>query len=369
LQLVYPAILTNIVFGQCETPSIYFIWVSRLRIMPGIQVINNLLQTPGILFRLKSNIKKQEKFIGKYLLPRLTSARKKNDGSLDENDFKKITHYYGLAVPAILGEAICQLRGKEMTTRERMALTFQGAMTGLFDDFFDKKDMDEEMVRTLMEKSLALKGANAAEKLFLEFYRVAIEYAHEPHLMVKYLSRVYDAQIESKKQSKPGLSKDEMHRITIDKGGVSVLFYRAVLDHPFLEGEEEALYKTGGLMQLGNDIFDVYKDLNKGIETLMTTTKSVANVKEVFNKARAESFESIRLLGYSPKNIDRFLQYVSMALCSRCYVFFDQLEKKELSSANVFSPTLYSRADLICDMEKASNKWKTILIYLKKGIE
>jgi hypothetical protein len=89
----------------------------------------------------------QRKFISDEIAPILKDARRHNDGTLDETDFKKITHYYGWAVPAILGAAFCELRGTEMSVEERWASTCQGAMTGLFDDFFDKDYMADEFVR------------------------------------------------------------------------------------------------------------------------------------------------------------------------------------------------------------------------------
>src|SRR5450432_2616068 len=91
------------------------------------------LRNPLLAYRILRNLEKQKKFIRNNIGPTLESARRTNDGSLDENDFRKITRYYGLAVPAILGESFCVLRGEKMTVKERMAGTCQGAMTGLFD--------------------------------------------------------------------------------------------------------------------------------------------------------------------------------------------------------------------------------------------
>ena len=107
--------------------------------MPIIQSISRFLQTIQQPFIVISNINRQNKFIQKNINPLLDEAKKINDGNLEENDLKKITGYYGLAVPAILGEAFCTLRGKKMTDKERLASTCQGAMTGLGDDFFDKQ--------------------------------------------------------------------------------------------------------------------------------------------------------------------------------------------------------------------------------------
>jgi hypothetical protein len=65
----------------------------------------------------------QKKYILESIHPIIETYTAVNDGSIEEEDIKKITDYYGLAVPAILGEAICILRNKEMTSNERLVST------------------------------------------------------------------------------------------------------------------------------------------------------------------------------------------------------------------------------------------------------
>lgn len=327
--------------------------------------LTNIIHAPTVLFTLIRNVNRQRKFLKKNIDPILHEVNQTNDGSLDKNDFKKITDYYGLAVPCILGEALCALRGKKMSEQERLALTFQGAMTGLFDDFFDKENMSNESIKQFMEKPEELTGKTSRQKLFLLFYKNALEYSHDRKLTLYYLQKVYAAQIESRKQSKPGLlPQDEIKSITVEKGGVSVLFYRSALSNPIFKEEEDALYKMGGLMQFGNDIFDVYKDRQKNIDTLMTTAKHVNDVRNIFKEMMQESFRSFYKTNYKRKHINNFLRLVSMSLCCRCFVCLDQLEEKKRMSGNVFTPYQYSREDLICDMDKASNKWKMIKYFI-----
>jgi hypothetical protein len=332
-------------------------------------LIGNIIQTPRTLLSLLQYVKKQGNFIRENLGDELAAAKKENDGSLDQSDFKKITHYYGLAVPAILGEEICALRGSSMSNQERSALTYMGAMTGLGDDFVDKQGTSPEMVKAFIETPEKFTGHSVNEKLFLSFYRKSLSYAHDPSLVKHYFRKVFIAQLESKKQAVPGLTRDEILKITLDKGGVSVLFYRAAMSHPFRPGEEEALYKIGGLMQFGNDVFDVYNDRNDHINTLLTTTKKIDEVRMIFRSVMNDSFQAAYQAGYPAKNVKRFLRLISMSLCSRCFVCFDQLEKKELLSENVFSPGLYSREDLVCDMDRSRNKWRSVLYHIKHKIQ
>lgn len=332
-------------------------------------LLSNAFSTPGILFTLIRNVRRQQKFLQQELGPQLDEAMQNNDGSLDKDDIKKITHYYGLAVPCILGEALCVLRGKAMTHQERLALTYQGAMTGLFDDFFDKEKMTNDAVKAFMETPELISGNNKRQQLFLQFYKKALQYSHNPPLMLHYLRKVHDAQVESKKQAVQGmLSEDEIKRITVEKGGMSVLFYCSVLFNQISKEQEDALYQMGGLMQFGNDIFDIYKDCLQHIDTLMTTAKKVNDVRKQFREMMESSFASVYQTQYPRKNIKKFFRLFSMSLCARCFVCLDQLERKEKQSGDIFTPYQYNRQDLVCDMDKGKNKWKSITYLIKTSL-
>jgi hypothetical protein len=331
--------------------------------------LSNLLRTPDVLLTLIRNVKRQQHFLSKEIRPQLVAAMKNNDGSLDKDDVKKITHYYGLAVPCILGEALCTLRGKDMTLKERTALTYQGAMTGLFDDFFDKEKLTDDGVKAFMESPEKIAGQNKRQELFLQFYKNALQHSHSPELTLQYLRKVYNAQIESRKQADSGsLSQEEIKRITIDKGGMSVLFYRSVLENEITGEEEAALYQMGGLMQFGNDIFDIYKDCKQHIDTLVTTAKRVKDITAQFIKMMEDGFAMTFHTAYSHRNIRKFLHLFSMSLCARCFVCLDQLESKEKKSGNEFKPYQYNRKDLVCDMDNKRNKWRMVMYHIQTSI-
>ena len=332
-------------------------------------LFNNIVHTPGVLYTLIRNVNRQKKILDQHIVPELAAAMKTNDGSLDQEDIAKILNYYALAVPAILGEALCVLRGTKMTYQERLALTCQGAITGLGDDFFDKQNMPDDLIKTLIEKPDELNGSNTNEQLFLTFYKRALNKAHNPALMLHYLRQVFAAQIKSRKQSKPGLlTKDALLEVTIEKGAASILFYRSVLINPLTKEEEVALYQLGGLLQLGNDIFDLYKDCQKRIDTLITTAKKVQEVREIFLAQMEKSFSLCYKMNYPRRNITQMLRLITMSICSRCIVCLNQLGKKEKETGGNFLPYQYERKDLVCDMQKVGNKWGMILNFINNRI-
>jgi hypothetical protein len=333
--------------------------------MPIIQSISGFVQTLYIPFATVSNINRQKKFIDKYISPQLAEAKKTADGSLDDNDLKKITGYYGLAVPAILGEAFCALRGERMTDKERMACTCQGAMTGLGDDFFDKQRLSEQGVKDFIEKPGQFKGNTASENLFLDFYKTALANAPQPVQMQEQIYKVFYAQLLSRQQDKPGLSYEVIKDITILKGSESLMYYRTAFVHPLRKGEKKMLCCLGGLMQLSNDIFDVYKDLQDGVSTLVTTATNIKELRFHYSALLQIGTEAAYRSGYAKKNIRKFLGLISIGIFSRCFVCLDQLERIEKKSGNVFDLKAYSRKDLICDMDTISNKLKSLRYHIK----
>lgn len=291
--------------------------------------------------------------------------RSPNDGSLDEADIKKLRGYYGLAVPAVLGEAFAALHGKKLTRDERLCSTSQGAMTGLGDDFFDRQRLSEEGVKALVENPGGHHGETTSEKLFLHFYKTALSLAPDAGAMQKQLLRVFNAQLMSKQQKNGHLNYEVILDITMRKGAESVLFYRTAYKQPVTDKEERMLYALGGLMQLSNDIFDVYPDLQDGVDTIVTTSKKIGELRILFlsllQMGRALALRS----GYPKERVKRFLDILSIGIFSRCLVCLDQLERNEKRSGGIFRPESYKRKDLVCDMDTALNKWRSVKYHLR----
>jgi len=333
--------------------------------MPNSSPIINILRTPRLLSNVLRNIRIQQQFIKENIDPLINDARKLNDGSLDEAACKKLTSYYGLAVPAVLGEAFCALRGEKMSTTERLASTCQGATTGLFDDFFDKQHFTGEGLKQFIEDPKQARANNASQHLFLQLYTTGLQNMPDPKYTLSYVYRVYQAQVESKKQAVPGLSFEEIKRITLLKGGVSLLLYRTAFSNPMDKAEEEMLFQLGGLMQLCNDIFDVYEDCQDQIFTLITTAKKISDIRALFLQLLKEGTAAAYRSNYPEANVKRFLDIISIGIFSRSLVCLDQLQSKEKLSDGVFMPRSYQRKDLLCDMDTGGNKWRSVVYHVK----
>ena len=323
------------------------------------KIIRNIIVLSSIFMKLLRDLKKQKRFMKHYIASLLNQAKNTNDGTLSDKDFIKMNKYYGLAVPAILGEAFCVLRGTKMTDSERWVSTSQGIITGLFDDFFDDLRLPEAQIISMVEKPEAITPKSSNEKLFLDFYLAALKKATHPDLIKKQLLKVNQAQVASVEQEDPNINKERIWEITKLKGGVSVLFYRTAFDNLPAKGEEEALFQLGSLMQLENDIFDIHKDYQSNIFTLPTTINKVSELRILYGEQINHFVKLCYLMDYPKKQVEQFLDCV-MPVLNRGFVCLDTYQKLENTNSGVFDVASFTRKQLICDMEKPGNFIRTI---------
>jgi hypothetical protein len=116
-----------------------------------------------------------------------------------------------------------------LTQNERIALTFLGAITGLYDDLFDKLDTSASHILELTTNPNEKNAHNIHELIFEKFYNIALAHCPDSKLIKQSFIEVYQAQLLSKRQKNNILSRGEIRSITFAKGGVSLLFYRNAL--------------------------------------------------------------------------------------------------------------------------------------------
>jgi hypothetical protein len=314
--------------------------------------------------RLVVQLRRQQKFILSNLEPYLDLANQSNDGSLEQADFKKIRNYYALFVVAIVGENYCRLRGTKMTLRERKALTFQGALTGLYDDFFDKEKWKEKPVLEMMNNPFTYSAKDSAEKLFLFFLQqVHLNLENKNDFSILF-HQIYQIQNETKKQINSTLSLSELKTISEKKGGLSHLFYRTSLSNPLASGEYIALYELGSLLQQVNDIFDIWKDSCSGISTFASLSKDIKTTKLEFEQQLDKVSRLIKNLPYKTKNKSDFFVQL-LILISMGIVSLNQYIDLQERNQGKFDATKFTREQLVCDMQKKSNLLKLTCVCLR----
>ena len=326
--------------------------------LKNIKYIQNLIKLPFLFFVFLRNTSKQKRFLRETLSEVIEESKAQNDKSLDEDDYRKI-HLYGYAVPAMLGEAYCTLRNRKLSVKERECITFLGSITGLFDDMFDKNELPDLYIKSLIINSESAIGNNSNEKLFLNLYNKALEISENRESLIDNFLAVFDAQILSRKQKNNEIDINEVEQITFEKGGSSMLMYRNSLNNKIDDVEKLMIYKLGGIGQLENDIFDIYKDYTEGIKTLATSAEKINQLRQKYLSLIAEVQDILKKTDFKPEAKEKFSRIISLVM-SRGLVCLDCLEKNEKKTDGAFKIENYERKDLICNMESIKSFVKLI---------
>ncbi len=324
--------------------------------------LGKLFSLPLLYIHLQKNLRKQRKFIRKELHPELLPFQNSNDGSITAADIKKITSYYALGVPVILGKAFKILTGKNFTKQERYCITFLGGISGLLDDLFDNPRKEVNHLKEFIHAPENLVPGNSYEALLVHLYLAGLSKAKNAMRLKEQAGKVYEAQQKSLIQKRK-ISPVDLKQITFSKGGSSFVFYRLCLEDPLEEAEEKLVYHLGGLMQLGNDIFDLWEDVQANTSTVATTSTDITKLRNLFSEELNRTYILAGNIDYPQKQVDHFLNLIKLGL-SRVFVCLDQFEKLQLQIGGAFQPENYERKQLICDMQKASNQLKAMNYYL-----
>jgi hypothetical protein len=326
--------------------------------------LSNLIAIPSLFVYLLQCYKQQKEYLKESILLDLEHEKQYISQDLTQKDYHKITFYYGLAVP-VISEVLAVLKSVKITPSERKTLTYLGGLTGLFDDFFDEEETSEEHIQELLNNPSLEITKNVNERLVVQFYLKALEQKHSKRI-IKSANLVYAAQISSKKQRDVKLSSEEILEITKQKGGASLLFYRAALEGNITNLEKDLLLNIGLLGQLENDIFDIDKDAQQQLSTLATTSTSMLDLRTQFQSILTQIYMLIEQTDFPKRNRIKFSRLIATIAC-RGLVALDQLV--EVQGKEKFEVSNYSRTQLICDMGKFKNILSWIGYYLRWNID
>jgi len=251
----------------------------------------------------------------------------------------------------ITNQWFSELIGNKPNKIEQDAALYWGALVPVIDDLTDEKKLSA--VEILKE----LTGTNASDNNLVLSSRYLVKKL--PPYFIETLNhsalQILEAQEASIKQlSTEKLSNDFLREITYSKGSRAALLYRLILKSSLKDGEKEAIYTLGYLLQLTNDLFDIYKDSQNQQQTLFTNATDFQALYTEFSKTYQNMCCQFLNLDYEKKNIKAFLLYVAI-IKARAMVCFDQLIQCQRENGNKIELDKFTRKQLVCDMENFSN--------------
>lgn len=317
-----------------------------------------LLQV-NALWQFISDLLRQKKYVRTELVPLLDKLQREAGLTFEPYLYKKITDYYGLLTTGVLAASFSRLHGRKLSQSERQVSTWLGAMTPLFDDFFDRNLVDDGEISTMMAAPFDFQTGDLHQRAILYFHQHILGHLGDLERYKALIQKVFQAQIDSRMQADPSITDEALWKITYDKGGYSLLTYREVLAFPTDPEERAVIYQLGGILQLCNDIFDIYKDLQEGIITLPLRCQDFRALKARYLEETLDWIVRTRALPCPKPDIERFITFLLIVIC-RGLVALDQLIGLQQARGSSFSVEKCQRSELICDMARPSNFLKSL---------
>lgn len=305
----------------------------------------------------------QQKKEAKWGAAFLHQLEQKFGGSFDDRTFKKIIFYYSLKVPAIC-DAFLHLHHKKTNRQECERLLHYFICSSVFDNFFDRQELSDEDIFKITFASNTYVASNFNERISLHSHLLILNYVRDKEKYLAVLKKEYDVQVASRRQFDVHISNEEIEQITLNKGGNAVLLCSFYLEHQASIYEENCWYKLGNIIQNVNDLFDIYRDLQSGLQTIPNRMRDAYSYKKYYMELVTSLKQEITAINVPEKQKLHF-KISLMGICALGIIAIEQLIKIQGNKTELPNLKDLERKDLIVDMEKKSNLWKWVkTVYL-----
>ncbi|MES2647158.1 MAG: hypothetical protein V4717_09805 [Bacteroidota bacterium] len=295
-----------------------------------------------------------DQFIDAYLQPFYNEY----GHSIKDSALQKIKKYYCLGIPVTCA-SYKKIYGKDLSDKERELATLTGIITPLIDDFTDEKTLSDESIEALTSYPETYQPATVEEAIVKNILCTLIKQVPDPKGFLYALNRTIKAQHLSVRQMDPGVTEAELLHITLEKGAWSHIFFHYIIDEIPVEATIGAMDNIGGMLQMSNDIFDVYKDYKEGIRTIPNTCKDYLVFEKYYLSECKKFCAMARALPYPKKDLEFFITFIAFVM-ARGIVALKMLQKLQHALGGGALPIAsIKRKQLICDMEKPINALKT----------
>ncbi len=111
------------------------------------------------------------------------------------------------------------------------------------------------------------------------------------------------------------MSKESLFKITLAKGGISILACSHIMVPEMNQNEKEAIYVLGGILQIFEDLYDIKEDLEMGIQTL--PNQKLIDYPELEQTYNGTVNNLIKTLNISPDHPNPTLDILSHLIQAR----------------------------------------------------
>lgn len=208
--------------------------------------------------------------------------------------------YYTSSLAPFFGSLLYQLHGLHPNKEQKKLLALAGASTAFFDMIYDENWLKEQLIVFPPPET-----SNPIGRLIHQLYHLIMQTAPMPDGLLYWINRISLIELESCTQKgKP--SKEEIERITFDKGGAGLMVFRQLVPIAPTKDEENALMIVGATIQLMDDMADVWQDIQERITTPAIFYKTPANFAQHIENQFKNIYAALSNAGFNHKKTTEF---------------------------------------------------------------
>lgn len=284
----------------------------------------------------------------------LAEIEKQLGGTFTPATRRKIVVSYAIYNPMIC-DVFARLHGRSTTPAEKERLVHYFICSSLFDDFTDYGGITTDQLAAVSFTPEAYTAQSFDEKAFRQSHLLLKTFVKDKEAYLTIARRLFDAQLASQKQHRSALPDETIQEITFTKGGYAVLLCRHYLDIQASEAEEECWYRIGSIIQLTNDLYDIYKDLQDEIATLPNRMTNAYAFEQFFAAQVTQLKTQIAALP-CPQGRKQTFSICLAGICAFGFVAIEQLKLLQGNALQLPELKQLERKQLIVDMEKKINR-------------
>ena len=288
----------------------------------------------------------------------MKDLEQKHQGKFDPSAIKKAARFQGVQ-QVFINDAFTQLVDRDSSSFESTSNKLYFTLTGLYDDIIDQQLIDEKTLNQLFEDPTLTQTDLFETKVLVDVHLNLLNRVKNISDYKSILTNVHQAQKDSLQQINTQIDKNALLDITLRKGGYSLLMCKQYIDLPNSKELDQCWYHLGGVIQITNDLFDIYKDLQEGIQTIPNTTKNLNDIEIVYNQLVHNFIQSLHQLPFEKSKID-ILKIKLSPIPAFGYIAIQNLSKIQGQQNTLPDLNKIPRKDLIIDMEKTVNRIKLI---------
>ena len=304
-----------------------------------------------------SGLKQSEKWATAYLY----TVEEKFNGKFDKKTLEKIVKRYSIQ-QHFINDSFSSLFGRNNVEKEKERNLLYFIMVSVYDDFFDDKTLTIEQIDSIFYHPETFTPQTFFEKVFIYTHTRLLNDVADKAQYFKDFEGLHIAQKDSLEQFNPKVTDEALLSITTRKGGYCLLMCRHYLDTPYLPEADASWYALGGVIQLTNDLYDIYKDMQEGIITLAVRAKQYEAIYALYHSHAVALNETIRQLPVT-KNRKSDLSIILNVIAAFGHVALDNLKRLQANNSNNSILPAFenlARKELIIDMEKNINRYKLL---------